>query len=91
MMKIEIYSHADEVARQAAKLIAKEARDAVATRGEFCHLQFLPPHSVPFRVSHLWGSVQTARNAQEISDFRVSRSQSSLTLVNNIGLKESNN
>lgn len=34
-MEIEIYPDADEVARQAAKLIAKEARDAVAARGKF--------------------------------------------------------
>ena len=34
-MEIEIYPDADEVARQAAKLIAKEARDAVAARSKF--------------------------------------------------------
>jgi len=34
-MKIEIYVDADSVALAAAKLIAKEARDAVATRGKF--------------------------------------------------------
>jgi 6-phosphogluconolactonase len=35
MMKIEVYSDADMVAREAAKLIAKEAREAVTTRGKF--------------------------------------------------------
>jgi 6-phosphogluconolactonase len=34
-MQIEIYSDADAVALAAAKLIAKDARDAVATRGKF--------------------------------------------------------
>jgi 6-phosphogluconolactonase len=34
-MNIEVYADADTVAREAAKLIAKEARDAVATRGRF--------------------------------------------------------
>jgi 6-phosphogluconolactonase len=34
-MKIEVYADADAVAREAAKLIAKEAQDAVATRGKF--------------------------------------------------------
>jgi 6-phosphogluconolactonase len=34
-MKIEVYADADAVALAAAKLIAKEARDAVATRGKF--------------------------------------------------------
>ena len=34
-MKIEVYADADAVAVAAAKLIAKEARDAVATRGKF--------------------------------------------------------
>src|ERR1700739_1636991 len=34
-MQIEIYADADAVALAAAKLIAKEARDAVATRGKF--------------------------------------------------------
>jgi len=34
-MKIEVYADADAVAREAAKLIAKEARDAVASRGKF--------------------------------------------------------
>jgi 6-phosphogluconolactonase len=34
-MKIEVYADADTVAREAAKLIAKEARAAVATRGKF--------------------------------------------------------
>src|SRR6201982_3328531 len=34
-MQIEIHSDADAVALEAAKLIAKEARDAVATRGKF--------------------------------------------------------
>src|SRR6201987_4482526 len=34
-MKIEVYADADTVAREAAKVIAKEARDAVATRGKF--------------------------------------------------------
>jgi 6-phosphogluconolactonase len=34
-MKIEVYTDADAVARKAAKLIAKEARDAVAIRGKF--------------------------------------------------------
>ena len=34
-MKIEVYADADAVALAAAKLIAKEARDAVASRGKF--------------------------------------------------------
>src|SRR5215469_7029960 len=34
-MQIEVYSDADAVALAAAKLIAKEARDAVAARGQF--------------------------------------------------------
>ncbi len=34
-MKIEVYADANTVAREAAKLIAKEAREAVATRGKF--------------------------------------------------------
>jgi 6-phosphogluconolactonase len=34
-MNIEIYADADTVAREAAKLIAKEARGAVAARGKF--------------------------------------------------------
>ena len=34
-MKIEVYTDADAVALAAAKLIAKEARDAVAIRGRF--------------------------------------------------------
>jgi 6-phosphogluconolactonase len=34
-MKIEVYSDADEVALEAAKLIAKAAQEAVATRGKF--------------------------------------------------------
>src|ERR1700758_2470546 len=34
-MKIEVYADADTVAREAAKVIAKEARGAVATRGKF--------------------------------------------------------
>lgn len=34
-MKIEVYADADTVAREAAKLIAKDARDAVASRGKF--------------------------------------------------------
>ena len=34
-MNIEVYIDADTVANQAAKFIAKEARDAVATRGKF--------------------------------------------------------
>jgi len=34
-MKIEVYADADAVALAAAKLIAQEARDAVATRGKF--------------------------------------------------------
>jgi len=34
-MKIQVYVHADAVALAAAKLIAKEARDAFATRGKF--------------------------------------------------------
>jgi len=35
MMQIEVYSDADAVALAAAKLIAKEARNAVAIRGKF--------------------------------------------------------
>jgi 6-phosphogluconolactonase len=34
-MKIEVYSDADAVALEAAKLIAKAAQEAVATRGQF--------------------------------------------------------
>lgn len=34
-MKIQVYADADTVAREAAKLIAKDARDAIATRGKF--------------------------------------------------------
>src|ERR1700720_1360439 len=34
-MKIQVYADTDTVALVAAKLIAKEARDAVATRGKF--------------------------------------------------------
>jgi 6-phosphogluconolactonase len=34
-MNVEVYADADTVAREAAQLIAKEARDAVATRGKF--------------------------------------------------------
>ena len=34
-MKIEVYTDAESVAREAARLIAKEARDAVAARGKF--------------------------------------------------------
>lgn len=34
-MNIDVYTDADAVARAAAKLIANEARDAVATRGKF--------------------------------------------------------
>jgi 6-phosphogluconolactonase len=34
-MKIEVFSDSDAVASEAAKLIAKEARDAVAARGKF--------------------------------------------------------
>ena len=34
-MKIEVYTDADVVALEAAKLIAKEAREAVAARGKF--------------------------------------------------------
>jgi len=34
-MKIEVYADSDAVAREAAKLIAKEAQEAVATRGKF--------------------------------------------------------
>jgi 6-phosphogluconolactonase/glucosamine-6-phosphate isomerase/deaminase len=33
-MKIEVYADADTVARDAAKLIAKEAREAVTARGK---------------------------------------------------------
>jgi 6-phosphogluconolactonase len=35
MMKIEVYADADTVAREAAKLIARQAREAVAVRGKF--------------------------------------------------------
>src|SRR5262244_2058768 len=35
LMKIEVYSDADAVARQAAKFIAAEARAAVASHGSF--------------------------------------------------------
>ena len=34
-MKVEVYSDADSVARKAAKLVAAEARAAVAARGTF--------------------------------------------------------
>jgi len=34
-MKIEVYADPDSVAREAARFIAKQSRDAVATRGKF--------------------------------------------------------
>ena len=34
-MKIEVYTDAESVAREAAKLIAKEAREVCTTRGNF--------------------------------------------------------
>src|SRR5215468_858048 len=34
-MKIEVYADAESVASEAAKLIAKQAREAVAARGKF--------------------------------------------------------
>lgn len=34
-MNIEVYADADAVAREAAKFIAKEAQDAIVTRGKF--------------------------------------------------------
>jgi 6-phosphogluconolactonase len=63
-MKIEVYADADTVAREAAKVIAKEARDAVATRGKFVMavsggktpwvmLRDLAQEDVPWRNVHV--------------------------------------
>ncbi|MBV8052211.1 MAG: 6-phosphogluconolactonase [Acidobacteriaceae bacterium] len=64
MMKIEVYTDADSVAREAAKLIAKEARDAVANRGKFVMavsggktpwvmLRDLAKEDVPWKALHV--------------------------------------
>src|ERR1700740_1198403 len=63
-MKIEVYADADTVAREAAKVIAKEARDAVATRGKFVMavsggktpwvmLRDLAQEDVPWKALHV--------------------------------------
>src|ERR1700752_3102817 len=63
-MKIEVYADADAVAHEAAKLIAKEARDAVATRGKFVMavsggktpwvmLRDLAQEDVPWKALHV--------------------------------------
>jgi 6-phosphogluconolactonase len=63
-MKIDVYADADTVAREAAKLIAKEARDAVASRGKFVMavsggktpwvmLRDLAPEDVPWNGVHV--------------------------------------
>ena len=46
-MKIEVFPDAESVAREAAKLIAEEARTAVAARGKFVMAVsgVLPDHS----------------------------------------------
>jgi 6-phosphogluconolactonase len=64
-MHIEIHSDADAVALAAAKLIAKEARDAVATRGKFVMavsggktpwvmLRHLAQQDVPWKEVHVF-------------------------------------
>jgi 6-phosphogluconolactonase len=64
-MQIEIHSDADAVALAAAKLIAKEARDAVATRGKFvmavsggktpwAMLRHLAQQDVPWKDVHVF-------------------------------------
>jgi 6-phosphogluconolactonase len=64
-MQIEIHSDADAVALAAAKLIAKEARDAVATRGKFVMavsggktpwvmLRHLAQQDVPWKHVHVF-------------------------------------
>ncbi len=64
-MHIEIHSDADAVALAAAKLIAKEARDAVATRGKFVMavsggktpwvmLRHLAQQDVPWKDVHVF-------------------------------------
>src|SRR5246127_3041309 len=64
-MQIEIHSDADSVALAAAKLIAKEARDAVATRGKFVMavsggktpwvmLRHLAQQDVPWKDVHVF-------------------------------------
>jgi 6-phosphogluconolactonase len=64
-MQIEIHSDADAVALAAAKLIAKEARDAVATRGKFVMavsggktpwvmLRHLAQQDVPWKDVHVF-------------------------------------
>lgn len=63
-MKIEVFSDADTVAREAAKLIAREARDAVAARGKFVMavsggktpwvmLRDLAQEDVPWKAVHI--------------------------------------
>src|SRR5215471_10776678 len=64
MMEIELYSDADAVALAAARLIAKAARDSVATRGKFVMavsggktpwvmLRDLAKEDVPWRGVHV--------------------------------------
>jgi 6-phosphogluconolactonase len=64
MMKIEIYNDADAVALEAAKLIAKEARDAAVSRGKFVMavsggktpwimLRELAQEDVPWKAVHI--------------------------------------
>jgi 6-phosphogluconolactonase len=64
MMDIEVFSDADVVARQAAKLIAKEARDAASARGKFVMavsggktpwimLRYLAQEDVPWNAVHV--------------------------------------
>src|ERR1700752_2546684 len=63
-MNIEVFPDADAVAREAAKLIAKEAREAVADRGTFVMavsggktpwlmLRDLPQEEVPWNAVHV--------------------------------------
>jgi 6-phosphogluconolactonase len=63
-MKIEVYSDAEEVAQQAAALIAREARAAVAARGKFAMavsggktpwimLRDLAREDVPWNAAHV--------------------------------------
>src|SRR5215467_8198748 len=63
-MNIEVFSDAENVAREAAKLIAKEARDAAAARGKFVMaisggktpwimLRDLAQEDVPWNVVHV--------------------------------------
>lgn len=64
-MNIEVYADADTVAREAAKFIAKEAQDAVVTRGKFVMavsggktpwvmLRDLAKEAVPWKYVHVF-------------------------------------